>query len=57
VTVAPGEYDCRVVQLYDPAEAESEAVFGQETPHFAIELMSATGDSCGVGEIPWFPVG
>jgi hypothetical protein len=31
VTVAPGEYDCRVVQLDDPAEAESEAVFAQET--------------------------
>lgn len=55
VRLAAGQYTCRVVQLYDPAEAESEAVFEQESPHFAVEIKAARGTSPATGgEVPWF---
>lgn len=55
VRLAAGQYTCRVVQLYDPAEAESEAVFGQESPHFAVEIKAARGAAPATGgEVPWF---
>jgi len=56
ISIAPGEYDCRVTQLYDPAEAESEEVFNQQTPHFRIEISAADKTNpAELDDIPWFP--
>ncbi len=58
VAVAPGWYECRVVQLYDPALADSPEVFHQQTPHFRLELLPAGGGRPGAGPgVPWFPHG
>lgn len=59
VPVEPGWYECRVVQLYDPALADSEEVFHQETPHFRLELLPSRGGAGpGTGPgVPWFQPG
>jgi hypothetical protein len=59
VAVEPGWYDCRVVQLYDPALADTSAVFDQETPHFRLELVACAkkGQRQEVVSVPWFPPG
>jgi hypothetical protein len=55
ISLAPGEYHCRVVQLYDPAKAESEEVFNQKSPHFLLEIKKATHSIPSVFEqVPWF---
>lgn len=58
VSVEPGEYKCRVVQLYDPAQAQAKTVFNQESPHFRIELTKAErGRSSKIKKVPWFVEG
>ena len=58
VAVQPGWYECRVVQLYDPAQSDSEEVFRQETPHFRLELLPSDGIRSGAGPgVPWFQPG
>lgn len=53
--LAAGQYDCRVVQHYDPADAESKAVFEQESPHFAVEIKAARGEALAtLSAVPWF---
>jgi hypothetical protein len=56
VAVEPGWYDCRVVQLYNPALADTETVFHQETPHFRLELVKGAGKGRRprVAGVPWF---
>lgn len=55
LSIEPGQYDCRVVQLFDPDQAESEHVFNQESPHFAIELTEANvGKPNEMKQVPWF---
>jgi hypothetical protein len=55
IPVGPGDYECRVVQLYDPAQAESEEVFNQELPHFLIKLTQAQrGTVRATKQVPWF---
>jgi len=54
VRLATGPYTCRVVQLYDPAEAESEAVFEQDSPHFAVEIEAAQVAPPAIASVPWF---
>jgi hypothetical protein len=59
VAVEPGWYDCRVVQLFDPALADTKEVFDQETPHFRLELTPANVEvprPTG-GGIPWLDLG
>ncbi len=59
LSVSPGHYLCRVIQLFDSSEAESEMMFYQESPHFIVELEKSEKeeDSSKVHhEIPWFPV-
>jgi hypothetical protein len=54
-TVEPGTYKCRIVQLYDPEEADSEEVFNQETPHFVIEIQKTKARGANkFREVPWF---
>src|SRR5579883_1304886 len=57
VAVEPGWYGCRVVQLYDPGLADTEAVFYQETPHFRLELLPAAGGGRRprAAGVAWFP--
>jgi hypothetical protein len=51
----PGDYECRVVQLYSPTEAQSEEVFNQTSPHFLIELSPAKSSTKNkINEVPWF---
>lgn len=46
------------VQLYDPAEAEWEEVFYQESPHVVIELIAADGaNATKMKQVPWFVEG
>jgi hypothetical protein len=55
ISVRAGEYDCRVVQFYDPAEAESEEVFQQATPHFLLVISEASRAKPSLFEkVPWF---
>ncbi len=42
-----------MVQLFDPAEAGSEAVFYQETRHFRLELVGAYGPGLEPPAVPW----
>jgi hypothetical protein len=58
IPVKPGEYDCRVTQLYDPAKAESAQVFKQTTPHFLLNVAKAKGSKASVfKQVPWFVEG
>ena len=58
IPVKPGEYDCRVAQLYDPARADSAQVFGQKTPHFLLTLAKAEGPKpSAFKRVPWFVEG
>jgi hypothetical protein len=58
ISVGPGDYECRVVQLYDPAQAESEELFNQESPHFLIKLKKAKGGKPkAIKQVPWFVEG
>ena len=58
VAVEPGWYECRVVQLYDPALADSEEVFHQERAHFRLELLPSDGTQLEAGPgVPWFLTG
>ncbi|MBX9667336.1 MAG: hypothetical protein K2X93_06940 [Candidatus Obscuribacterales bacterium] len=54
--IEPGDYRCEVLQFFDPEEAESEMVFSQETPHFAVRLRNADQPNCKMENIPWFEV-
>ena len=55
VPVKPGEYDCRVAQLYDPAKADSAQVFEQKTPHFLLSVAKAEGPKpSAFKQVPWF---
>ena len=50
---AAGQYACRAVELDDPAEAEPGAAYGQESPHFAVEIKAARGTVPATGrEVP-----
>lgn len=54
---APGAYECRVVQRFDPNEG---AQPGDVGPHFIIELTPArAGDQtiCDAGPLPWTDFG
>jgi len=58
IPVTPGPYDLRVVQLYDPAEADTEAVFYQEAPHFALEIRPGAGPApAPPARVPWAEFG
>ncbi|HEY0073997.1 MAG TPA: hypothetical protein VGB77_07845 [Abditibacteriaceae bacterium] len=58
ISICPGEYECRVVQLYDPEEAESEEVFNQETPHFLLILTRAKRPKSTIfDQVPWLAEG
>lgn len=57
VDVEPGEFECRVTQLYAPDLAESEAVFTQVTPHFRLTLGTVPkSEPVRFLTVPWFPV-
>ena len=51
VDVPDGEYACRVVQMFDPGEAESA---GPGKPDFVLEFSRSSGSSAAWPEIPWF---
>jgi hypothetical protein len=46
-----GEYDCRVVQMFDPCESESA---GPGKPDFILEFSRTTGNRSEWSEVPWF---
>jgi hypothetical protein len=55
VRLPAGQYDCRVVQLFDPVAADSRAVFEQKTPHYAVILKRARGAAPpALRRVPWF---
>jgi hypothetical protein len=55
VRLPAGRYDCRVVQLFDPASADSEEVYNQKTPHYAVILRRARGPGPpSLRRVPWF---
>jgi hypothetical protein len=49
--VPDGDYACRVVQMFDPAEAEST---GADKPDFTLELIRTSDLPSVWSEIPWF---
>jgi hypothetical protein len=50
ISVASGDYDCRVLQFFDPDDfEESEG----EGPDFALELSAATTGTPPWPAIPW----
>lgn len=51
VEVPDGEYCCRVVQMFDPDEAESA---GPGKPDFVLEFSRSAGIPPAWSEIPWF---
>ncbi|OUL27788.1 hypothetical protein BV378_08455 [Nostoc sp. RF31YmG] len=55
IKMNPGRYRCRIIQLFDPNEAESEKVFFQTQPHFRIELEEDETPVETWTQIPWFP--
>jgi hypothetical protein len=57
IPVDLGDYECRIIQLYDPAQAESEEVFNQESPHFHIEITKAELGKATFKKVPWFAEG
>jgi hypothetical protein len=58
ISLRRGEYDCRVVQLYDPAAAESEEVFKQAAPHFLLKITKAERvKGSKFDHVPWFVEG
>jgi hypothetical protein len=56
LSVTPGLYVCRIVQLYDPALAMSSEVFERTEPHFLLELEPTTSAVPAWTEVPWFQV-
>lgn len=52
IPITPGSYDIRVVQLYDPAQADSEAVFYQAASHFILELRPSQEEAPQT-RVPW----
>jgi hypothetical protein len=52
VPLEPGNYNCRIVQLYDPKKAES-AVQPQNGTHFLVELESSPTPLPPWTEVPW----
>lgn len=52
--VAAGEYCVRVVQIFDPAQAETPEVFDGTEPHYRIELTESTGPAKEISEVAWF---
>jgi hypothetical protein len=53
VCLPDGGYTCRIVQMFDPEQADS-ADDGH--PDFVIEILEATGNSAAWESIPWFKV-
>lgn len=56
ISVDPAKYRCRVIQLFNPQQAESEEVFYQESPHFIIEIIEDETTVEPWSKIPWFPI-
>ena len=56
LVLSPGYYLCRIVQLFDPQEAESEEVFYRDSSHFIIELKKDGNPVEPCYKIPWFPI-
>ena len=55
ISLAPGRYVVRVMQMFDPADAESESVFEQETPHYTVTITAVENEKVNsFKSIPWF---
>ena len=53
VSLPDGDYSCRIIQMFDPEQAESA---GDDEPAFVVEIQKATGMVAAWESIPWFNV-
>ena len=53
VSVPDGDYICRIIQMFDPEQAE---YAGDDKPDFVVEVLKATVEMAGWESIPWFKV-
>jgi len=53
MSLADGDYTCRIIQMFDPEQEES---VGNDKPDFVVEILKATGKVAAWENIPWFKV-
>jgi hypothetical protein len=53
IPLCNGNYTCRIIQTFDPAQQECE---DDGKPDFVIELLAASATTAGWETIPWFTV-
>jgi hypothetical protein len=53
VSLADGDYTCRIIQMFDPTQEETA---GNDSPDFVVEVLTATGKPVEWECIPWFKV-
>ena len=53
VPLPDGDYTCRIIQTFDPQEAECA---GDDKPDFVVEIQKGEGKRAAWGNIPWFNV-
>lgn len=53
LSLPDGDYACRIIQMFDPEQAESA---GDEGPDFVVEVQKATSKVGAWESIPWFKV-
>jgi len=53
IEISDGLYRCKIIQLFNPNDADSEEVFFQESPHFIIEITPSREKLETWTAVPW----
>ena len=53
MSLPDGEYSLRIIQMFDPEQAESA---GDDKPDFVVEIQKVTNNVVAWESIPWFKV-
>lgn len=53
VPLADGEYQCRIIQMFDPDQEESA---GDDKPDFVVEVLKTDHEIAAWENVPWFEI-